>query len=89
MLGEDGINLFNSESHKIGIDPYEFFQNINVSNDTSHAFYLGIELARAQIAYTLGKNYNQDNELDWGIAWAKEKQNMEKRPKLKITQKKK
>ena len=27
---------------------------------------LGIELARAQIAYQLGKDYEQDEELKWG-----------------------
>ena len=36
--------------------------------DASHAFYLGVELARAQIAFQLGKRYVQDRELDWGVA---------------------
>ena len=89
MLGENGINLFNSEIHNVGTDPYEFYEGLNVSGDASHAFYLGIELARAQIAYILGKNYDQDNELDWGIAFKKKKESLKKRPELKITQKKK
>ena len=37
-----------------------------VENDAPHAFYLGLELARAQIAWQLGKRYVQDQELDWG-----------------------
>ena len=35
--------------------PYDFFDQMKVDNDASHAFYLGIELARAQIAFQLGK----------------------------------
>jgi len=31
------------------------------------AFYLGVELARAQIAWQLKKRYNQDEELAWGV----------------------
>ena len=60
---------------------------MKVDDDASHAFYLGIELARAQIAFQLGKDYDQDNELNWGIAVKKKKQNLLKRPDLKITQK--
>ena len=38
------------------------------SRTASHAFYLGVELARAQVAHQLGKRYVQDNELRWGVA---------------------
>ena len=41
---------------------------LGVEQDGSHAFYLGVELARAQIAHQLGKRYVQDNELRWGVA---------------------
>jgi hypothetical protein len=34
--------------------------------DASHAFYLGYELCKASIALTLGKEYRQDESLDWG-----------------------
>ena len=36
--------------------------------DSSHAFYLRVELARAEIAWSLGKRYAQDRGLDWGAA---------------------
>ena len=52
-------------------------------------FILGVELARAQIAWELGKNYDQDNELKWGVASKKTYENLNKRPKMKSTQKKK
>jgi hypothetical protein len=34
--------------------------------DASHAFYLGYEIAKAVTALTLGKDYRQDQPLDWG-----------------------
>ena len=50
---------------------------------------MGVELARAQIAHQLGKNYDQDNQLEWGIAVdEEEKVDLMNRPELKITQKK-
>ena len=64
-----------------------FLKKIQVNGDTSHAF-TRVELARAQIALQLGKNYDQDNELEWGVA-LKKKVNFLKRPKLKTTQKSK
>ena len=39
-----------------------------MEHDGSHAFYLGYELAKAEIARALGKRYAQDNPLDWGVA---------------------
>ena len=89
ILTEKSINLFNNEVIARGKDPYDFFDKIEVKGDSSHAFYLGVELARAQIALQLGKNYDQDNELDWGIAVKKKKLNPLKRPKLKTTQRSK
>ncbi|MFQ5960373.1 MAG: DUF6513 domain-containing protein [Candidatus Methylomirabilales bacterium] len=35
-------------------------------NPVSHAFYLGRELAKADIALRLGKKYIQEENLDWG-----------------------
>ena len=66
MLSEDGVHLFNKNGIKTMIDPYDFYESIDVEGDIGHAFYLGIELARAQIAYQLGKDYEQDEELKWG-----------------------
>jgi dihydropteroate synthase-like protein len=34
--------------------------------DPSHAFYLGYEMAKAATALALGKQYRQDEALDWG-----------------------
>ena len=40
--------------------------------DPAHAFYLGYEMAKAAIALTLGKQYRQDEALDWGYLTAPE-----------------
>ena len=42
--------------------------------DAAHAFYLGAELARAEIALRLGKRYTQDRDLNWGVAVAEEEE---------------
>ena len=39
-----------------------------MEKDGAHAFYLGVELAKAEIARALGKRYAQDKPLDWGVA---------------------
>ena len=66
MISDKGIHLFNKNIFKTYTNPYDFFESIDVGSDTGHAFYLGIELARAQIAKQLGKSYEQDEELKWG-----------------------
>ena len=88
-LGDNGVNVFNSSLHVVDVDPFNFYDGLKVDDDASHAFYLGVELARAQIAWELGKDYDQDNELKWGVASKKTYENLNKRPKIKSTQKKK
>jgi hypothetical protein len=39
-----------------------------VEADGAHAFYLGTELMKAEIAFRLGKRYAQDEPLGWGVA---------------------
>ena len=40
-----------------------------MEKDGAHGFYLGVELARAEIAWRLAKRYAQDEPLDWaGVA---------------------
>jgi dihydropteroate synthase len=63
---DDGVHLFNKKGLQVAVDPFDFFKKIDVGDDTGHAFYLGVELARAQIAHQLGKFYEQDEELKWG-----------------------
>src|SRR5262249_44029474 len=52
-------------------DPFALFERLSAiaprNLDPSHAFYLGYELAKAVTALTLGKQYRQDQALDWGF----------------------
>jgi dihydropteroate synthase-like protein len=67
-VAEDGIHLYNRRGHHIAADPYDLFPHLQVERDGSHAFYLGVEMAKAQIAWQLGKRYVQDRLLNWGVA---------------------
>ena len=73
---EDGVFVYNRDGIWNATDPFEHYPNLNVDQDGGHAFYLGVELARAQIAWQLGKRYDQDEELNWGVAYQREQQNL-------------
>jgi dihydropteroate synthase-like protein len=65
---EDGIHIFNSKGHAVARDAFELFAGLGVEADGAHAFYLGAELMKAEIAWRLGKRYAQDEPLAWGVA---------------------
>jgi len=69
QVGERGVHIFNRDGLTVATDPYQLYPGLDVEHDGAHAFYLGVELARAQIAWQLGKRYSQDEELDWGCAY--------------------
>jgi dihydropteroate synthase-like protein len=68
QISEEGVHIFNRDGFHSATDPFELFPKLGVENDGGHAFYLGVELARAEIAQKLGKRFNQDQELNWGCA---------------------
>lgn len=68
QISEEGVHIFNRDGFHSATDPFELFPKLGVENDGGHAFYLGVELARAEIAQKLGKRFNQDQELEWGCA---------------------
>ncbi len=63
-----GIHVYNRAGLHTATDPFELFAHLALEGDAGHAFYLGTELARAQIAWQLGKRHVQDQALDWGCA---------------------
>lgn len=79
-VGEHGVYLYNRDGLSVATDPFDFYAGLNVAGDPGHAFYLGVELGRAQIAWTLGKRYAQDEPLGWGAA--------SERPAVDLTQQK-
>jgi len=64
----EGIHIYNRDGLHTATDPFDLFPILKVDDDASHAFYLGVELARAEIAWQLGKRFNQDQSLSWGCA---------------------
>jgi dihydropteroate synthase-like protein len=68
MTAEDGIHVFNNKGHTVAQDAFELFAGLGVERDGAHAFYLGAELMKAEIAWRLGKRYAQDEPLAWGVA---------------------
>jgi len=67
-VAADGVHVFNKGGHWIAADAFSLFDKLGVERDGAHAFYLGAELQKAEIAYRLGKRYVQDEPLDWGCA---------------------
>ena len=68
QVADDGIHIYSRQGHQLVSDPFAAFPGLDVAADGGHAFYLGYELAKAEIAHALGKRYAQDNPLDFGIA---------------------
>lgn len=68
QISANGIHIFNRDGMHTALDPFELYPKLHVEIDGGHAFYLGVELARAQIAWQLGKRYAQDQRLNWGCA---------------------
>jgi dihydropteroate synthase-like protein len=67
-IAEDGIHIYNRDGHYIARDVFDLYPKLGVEKDGAHGFYLGAELARAEIAWRLAKRYAQDEPLDWGVA---------------------
>jgi dihydropteroate synthase-like protein len=65
------LHLVSAGMHLSGADPFLLFEQLLAREprnlDASHAFYLGYEMAKAVTALTLGKDYRQDEALDWGF----------------------
>jgi len=66
-VAEDGIHVFNNRLHIVREEALACFPALDVASDGAHAFYLGAELAKAEIAWRLGKRYAQDAPLHWGV----------------------
>jgi dihydropteroate synthase-like protein len=76
LFAERGrLHVINRDMWLQGTDPFELFAEMakRADIDAAHAFYLGYELAKALTALTLGKNYTQDQALQWGFLTVPEK----------------
>lgn len=62
---DDQIYIFNNLSFWEGTTAQDVFSKLTIQ-DSVHAFYLGAELGKAELALQLGKKYVQDSPLRWG-----------------------
>jgi dihydropteroate synthase-like protein len=70
LFAERGLlHVLNGQMFLQGTDPFQLFARMQEGGaiDPAHAFYLGYEMAKAVTALTLGKNYVQDQALQWGF----------------------
>ncbi|NML30457.1 DUF6513 domain-containing protein [Paraburkholderia antibiotica] len=76
QISTDGIHVYNRDGHRRGDDPFVLYPQLNLETDGGHAFYMGVQLARAEIAWRLGKRFDQDQPLDWGCALERADENL-------------
>jgi len=66
----EAVYVYNCERLVRVTDIRDAFPRLGVESDAAHAFYLGRELMKADIARRLGKKYIQGEPLDWGyLTW--------------------
>jgi len=68
QVSREGLHVYNRDGLRLARDPFDLWPQLRLEDDAAHAYYMGVELARAQIAWQLGKRYVQDQSLDWGCA---------------------
>ena len=68
QVSAEGLHVYNRDGVRRATDVMALWPQLGLEGDAGHAFYMGAELARAEIAWQLGKRYVQDQPLDWGCA---------------------
>ena len=83
FVSQGQLHMVSAGMHLVDADPYALFHALMAREpknvDPAHAFYLGYELAKAVTALTLGKEYRQDEALDWGLLTREEVSHREKK----------
>jgi dihydropteroate synthase-like protein len=69
FVADEKIHIFNREVYIKAGKAEGMIGKLGVE-DAAHAFYLGMELMKAETALLLGKNYVQDEPLAWGYITA-------------------
>jgi dihydropteroate synthase len=68
QVSQAGLHVYNRDGLRQGQGAFELWPQLGLQDDAAHAFYMGVELAHAELAWRLGKRYVQDQPLDWGCA---------------------
>ena len=77
------IFVFNADRFVKRSNIRDIFPHLGVEDDASHAFYLGRELMKADLARRLGKKYIQGEPLHWGyLTYAEEEAEQARRRRV-------
>jgi dihydropteroate synthase-like protein len=76
QVSTEGMHVYNRDGHRQGSDPFALYPQLHLEADGGHAFYMGVQLARAEIAWRLGKRFDQDQPIDWGCAVDRDEQDL-------------
>ncbi|MFM2402374.1 MAG: hypothetical protein RL223_254 [Pseudomonadota bacterium] len=68
QVAEDGLHVYNRDGLRTATGAMDLWPRLGLQDDGGHAFYMGYELAKAELAWRLGKRYVQDEPLDFGCA---------------------
>jgi dihydropteroate synthase-like protein len=71
QVSPQGLHVYNRDGMRLATDAFALWPQLGLQDDASHAFYMGVELGKAELAFQLGKRYVQDQPLNWGVAVAK------------------
>jgi dihydropteroate synthase len=77
QVSAEGLHVYNRDGLRSGHGAFELWPQLKLEHDASHAFYMGVELAHAELAWRLGKRYVQDQPLDWGCAVERDAENLD------------
>lgn len=77
QVSPQGLHVYNRDGHRLATDAFTLWPQLGLQADGGHAFYMGVELGRAELAFQLGKRYVQDQPLDWGAALPRRDQNLD------------
>ena len=77
QVSSAGLHVYNRDGLRLGQGAFELWPQLGLEQDAAHAFYMGVELANAEIAWRLGKRYVQDQPLDWGCAVERASENLD------------
>ncbi len=72
-----GLHVYNRDGLRKAQGAFELWPQLGLEHDAAHAFYMGVELANAELAWRLGKRYVQDQPLDWGCAVERAAENLD------------
>jgi dihydropteroate synthase-like protein len=95
FVSDGEVHVVTRGLHVQGHDPFLLFEKLRRAGpdgqlpknlDAAHSFYLGYEMCKAATALALGKQYQQDEALDWGFLTQPERQHyLRARPDTKET----